>query len=61
MSGIYVKDMKMPEFCLLCPFEHMMMCSLRERFTDIHERVRPDWCPLTYIPDNALIVIPKEE
>lgn len=44
--GVYVPRMKMPECCLLCPFEHMMTCSREERYTDIHERQRPEWCPL---------------
>lgn len=49
--GIYVPKMKMPECCLLCPFEHMMTCSREERYTDIHERQRPEWCPLIEIQD----------
>lgn len=44
--GVYVPKMKMPEYCLLCPFEHLMTCSREERYTDIHARRRPDWCPL---------------
>ena len=51
MQGIYVKDMKMPEYCLLCPFEHLMTCSREERYTDIHARRRPEWCPLIEITE----------
>lgn len=59
--GVYVMGMKMPEYCLLCPFEHLMECSRAERFTDIHERRRPEWCPLIEVPNNAFIIAPGHD
>jgi len=56
--GVYVPRMKMPERCLLCPFENMMTCTCDpdERFANTKKRQRPEWCPLVEIQGSAIIL-----
>ena len=57
MSGVYIKDMEMPEYCYDCPCEdgENGVCKAdakrRSVFCD-----RPFWCPLVPVPDHGRLI-----
>ena len=50
---IAINGMEMPSGCLFCPFEYGFDCRNRESIRkSARGDGRPDWCPLTDLPDG---------
>lgn len=54
--GLYIKGMEMPKSCCFCPLTNdgFYLCKANDpykRLEDDCEETRPDWCPLTEVPE----------
>lgn len=61
--GVYIKGMKLPEMCLVCPMLRGVWCMAETRNhrmlteAELYSATRPKWCPLTEVkvPHGRLI------
>ena len=55
MSGVYIKGLKMPQNCLLCPFgDEFGKCCVNSELEDANELTHS--CPLIEIPDHGRLI-----
>lgn len=69
MQGVYVKDMKMPKDCPMCPMAHWNAFNMISGCEAVpgkkyairdpeyaNSDTRPDWCPLVNIPPHGDLI-----
>lgn len=60
MSGVYIKDMEMPQSCDDCRLNNGITCYAMPDYMEdgVVGRVddRPDWCPLVPVPSHGRLI-----